>query len=119
MTEALAVHADTGLARPRIEVMKEQYLLVREVREQVMEKGTHYGESYPGDKKLNLLKPGADALGVAFQFTTEFEILEKDYDGGHREYRTTCLVKTRSGTLLAMGVGTCSTMESKYRWRNG
>ncbi len=120
MTETLIERHPESLAveRPRLEVMKEQYQLVRAVRESVMTQDVHYGASFPGDKKLNLLKPGADALGVAFQFTTEFDIVDKDLGGGHREYRTTCYVKTRRGTLISTGVGTCSTMESKYRWRN-
>lgn len=116
MTEALS---HTMQAPPSIKHMLERVNLVQEVLAHVMKKDIHYGASFPGDTKLNLLKPGADALGVAFQFYPEFEVKEIDHNNGHREYRTDCRIKLQSdGRLIAMGVGTCSTLESKYRYRN-
>ncbi len=83
-----------------------------------MSEGTHYGASFPGDKKMNLLKPGADYLCVAFKLVPEFTQTEKDLGMGHREYSSVCTIKTFDGQrIVANGVGTCSTMESKYRWR--
>ena len=92
--------------------------LVEHVLSKVMKKGTHYGESFPGDKKMNLLKPGADKLCLAFQLSPTFEIDERALVGEHREYRVTCKLTTASGRVMGEGVGTCSTMEKKYRWRN-
>lgn len=37
---------------------------------------------------------------------------------GHREYRATCSLYATDGTFLGDGSGSCSTMESKYRYRN-
>lgn len=93
--------------------------LIKSVMATVMEKDIHYGASYPGDTKMNLLKAGADILAVTFQFAPEFEVVETDLGAGHREYRVNCAMKRQAtGAVMANGVGCCSTMESKYRWRN-
>ena len=111
---AVAIHQD---ALPTINQTMQHYNLVQEVLAHVMKEGTHYGPGYPGDTKKNLLKPGADSLGVAFQLVPMFEVEERDLGAMHREYRVTATVKTRSGAVVATGVGTCSTLETKYRWR--
>lgn len=92
--------------------------LVEHVLQKVMKEGTHFGESFPGDKKKNLLKPGADKLCLAFQLSPTFDVQERQLAGDHREYRVTCRLLLPSGRVMGEGVGTCSTMESKYRWRN-
>jgi hypothetical protein len=38
----------------------------------MMQEGTHYGESFPGDTKKNLLKPGADKLCFMFRLRPDF-----------------------------------------------
>lgn len=39
--------------------------------------------------------------------------------GGHREYEVKCTLTSRdTGEVMGEGVGTCSTMESKYRYRS-
>lgn len=120
MTTGIIEHQGNGLvAPPTIKHLLERVNLIQEVMTHIMKEGTHYGGSFPGDTKKNLLKAGADSLGVAFQFVPEFEVIQTDLGGGHREYRTSCTIKSQqSGTLIATGVGTCSTMESKYRYRN-
>lgn len=96
----------------------ERAQIIQHLMKAVMQEGTHYGASFPGDKKKNLLKPGADTLAVTFQLVPEFVVVTNDLVDGHREHLVTCTVKTSQGTLVAMGVGSCSTMESKYRYRN-
>ena len=84
-----------------------------------MKEGEHYGKSYPGDTKKNLLKPGADKLMFMFRLRTDFEQEIKELTNGHREIITHCRVyNMESGNKVAEGVGSASTMESKYRWRN-
>ncbi len=92
--------------------------LVTDVMRQVMKEGEHYGASFPGDTKQNLLKPGADVLLMTFQLVPTFEISKTQLDGGHRDYEITCTIKTMGGAIIAVGVGSCSTMEKKYRWRH-
>lgn len=88
--------------------------LVMEVQERIMKQGEHYG-TVPGcGDKPALFKAGAEKLGMTFRLKPTFNVSERDMGNGHREYRVDCLLS--DGT---MGVGTCSTMESKYRYRQG
>lgn len=93
--------------------------LVGKILEKVMKDGIHYGEGFPGDTKKNLLKAGADSLGVAFKLAPEFNLETVDMGGDHREVRVTCVIRHQdTGRVIGQGVGSCSTKESKYRWRN-
>ncbi len=96
-----------------------QVALIQQVMHAVMKDKEHYG-TIPGcgDKKV-LLKSGAEKLCFTFQLVPTFDIAERSLDGGHREYLVVTKLATRSGTPVGEGVGTCSTMESKYRYRNG
>jgi hypothetical protein len=85
----------------------------------LMKEGEHYGKSFPGDTKKNLLKPGADKLCFMFRLRPDFLIEIRELPGGHREITTRChIFHIDNGVKLGEGVGSCSTMESKYRWRN-
>lgn len=96
-----------------------QVKLVQEVMSSVMQENTHYGR-IPGTDKPTLLQPGAQVLNLTFRLSPTFEtavgVLELT---GHREYTTKCtLISRADGTIVAEGVGSASTMESKYRYRN-
>lgn len=112
--------------RLRVEVtpqdMIRQKKAIAEITREVLQRDVHYGASFPGDTKQNLLQPGADALIVAFGLTPRFAHHREDFhvdgEGAHREYTVTCTLYSRSGIELGAGIGSCSTMESKYRWRN-
>lgn len=112
--QTLAVQDNVSLG---VMALKERMDLVAHVISQMIE-GVHYGPSFPGDKKKNLLKPGADYLGVSFRLVPEFMPVITHMDNGHREYMTTCQVLGPNGKVVGNGVGSCSTMESKYRWRH-
>src|SRR6185436_20639463 len=88
--------------------------LVMEIMDAAMRDGEHYG-TIPGcgDKKA-LLKPGAEKLGLTFRLKPQFEIKRTDHPNNHREYEIKCILS--DGT---QGVGTCSTLEGKYRFRAG
>jgi len=92
--------------------------LVRQVHQKVMRRGEHFGP-IPGTNKDTLLKPGAELLSLTFKLAPEYEITRTDLEDGHREYEIQCrLIHRPSGEFVAMGVGSCSTMESKYRYRS-
>jgi hypothetical protein len=92
---------------------------VHTVMEKVMKNGTHYG-TVPGcGQKKVLLKPGADLLAMTFRLTPEYDIQRDNLPNCHREYIVTCSMKAADGSVVASGVGSCSTMEKKYRYRNG
>jgi hypothetical protein len=94
---------------------------VKEIQKAVMTDGTHYG-IIPGTKKPSLLKPGAEILNLTFRLTPRYagEREPIDLGSGHREYILRCdLFHIHTGAFYGSGVGSCSTMESKYRYRPG
>ena len=70
-----------------------------------------------GDKPA-LFKSGAEKITMALGLTSEFEIIEKkeDFETGIAFYEIRCVLK-KNGTSITQGLGSCSTMEGKYRWR--
>lgn len=95
----------------------QQIKLIQQVMKEVMIKDEHYGV-IPGTQKPSLLKPGAEKLGFLFRLAPEFVIRRSDLEHGHREYEITCTLKQiHTGLSFGMGVGLCTTMESRYRYR--
>ena len=112
--QSLTSNLDAAGRRAAVEDLKNKVLLVQEVMKAVMQPGEHYG-TIPGcGEKPTLLKPGAEKLGMTFRLRPTFLVDERQLERGHREYRVTCTLS--DGT---QGVGTCSTMETKYRYRAG
>jgi len=98
--------------------VREQVVKVQNLMADIMKDGVHYGNSFQGDTKKNLLKPGADKLCFTFRLRSDFWQDIKELPNGHREVLTKCqLFHIESGNKIAEGVGIASTMESKYRWR--
>lgn len=96
-----------------------QVALIQDIMRVVMKDGEHYGIIPGCGTKPSLLKPGAEKLGFTFRLRPEFEITVNDFSGGHREYQIKCtLFHILSGQEYGQGVGSCSTMEGKYRYRN-
>ena len=91
--------------------------LVHQVLEKILKKGTHYGTVAGCGARMVLLKPGADVLAMTFQLVPQFSISRNDLENGHREFDVTCSMYSCGGILLGQGVGSCSTMEKKYRYR--
>jgi hypothetical protein len=102
-----------------IRELKRQTDLIKQAISEVMEEGHHYG-TIPGcGIKKTLLKPGAEKLNVLFRLAPKYEIESKDLPNEHREYEATCnLYHIPTGQFVGQGVGVCSTMESKYRFRS-
>lgn len=99
--------------------IKGQVQRIQEVMQAVMEEGYHYGV-IPGTQKPTLLKPGAEKLIVTFRLAPLLEVERIDLGSGHREYQVKCtLVHIPTGRTFGEGIGSCSTLESKYRWRQG
>lgn len=120
-TQALTVRQSMAVGQAMgIQEILAQVKLIQEVMRSVMTEGEHFG-TIPGcgDKKT-LLQPGAQKLTMTFRLAPEYEIQETDLPNGHKEYRVVCTLKSLgSGSFVGQGVGCCSTMESKYRYRGG
>lgn len=98
--------------------MVDQVQIIQHAMAEVMKDGEHYGVVPGCGPKKVLLKPGAEKLCLLFRLAAEPEITLRDMGGGHREYETRVkITHIVTGQILGYGVGTCSTMESKYRYR--
>lgn len=92
----------------------------------VMVDGTDYGAIPGTGGKKTLLKPGAEKLTSFFGMIPDFTVMHSviDFDGtgeGNGEaliyYRVRCELH-RGGVKVGSGDASCSSRESKYRWRN-
>lgn len=97
--------------------IRRQVNLIQEVMASVMKVGTHYG-TVPGcGDKPSLLKPGAEKICMTFRLRDELTV-EEFRDDQEIRYRVLCrLVHIPTGQEVGQGVGTCSTAEVKYNWR--
>lgn len=117
-TTAIAVHEH--FSEMTVQHIVDRKRKIVEVMEAVMKDGEHYGRIPGCGDKPTLYKAGAEVLATTFGLCPSFEIMEVNFPAGHREYRITCTLKhIATGAVLGEGVGTCSTLESKYRWRKG
>jgi hypothetical protein len=96
-----------------------------EVAKTLMVEGIDYGAIPGTGSKPTLLKPGAERLSSLFGLSAESRELAsvEDWDGtgeGHGEplfYYKILVRLTKNGILLGEGIGSCSSRESKYRYR--
>lgn len=90
---------------------------------QIMVEETDYG-TIPGTNKPTLLKPGAEKLATFFGLSKRFDIIERteDWTGNQHNgepffyYLYRCSLY-RGDLLIAEADGSCSSFESKYRYR--
>jgi hypothetical protein len=68
--------------------------------------------------KPMLLKPGVEKINTRYNlFPFYTELPTNPLPGDHRETRLICELRILGGIAVAQGVGSCSTYESKYRYR--
>jgi hypothetical protein len=91
---------------------------IQQIYKDIMKIGVHYGPAFPGSDKPSLLQPGAELLNLIFRIDDQPKITIKELGNGHREYTLELTAYNLvTGQRLGSGVGSCSTMESKYRYR--
>lgn len=101
-----------------LQQIRRQVNLVQEVMREFMKVDEHYG-IIPGCKKPSLYKAGAEKLSMVFRMEPRYEIGVTNLANGHREVTVTCtLYSIGSEIRLGAGVGSTSTMEAKYRYRD-
>ena len=95
-----------------------QVAKIKDLMQTVMVPDLHYGV-IPGTEKPTLLQPGAQKLCLTFGIgDRDLDMTERELQDGHREYRFHKEFYHReSGKTITEAWGTCSTMESRYRWR--
>lgn len=113
--------ASRQLERLPLDEVHAQLEFIRQVMAKEMREGQDYGKIPGCGDKPGLFQPGAQKLLLTFQLTPHVkkEVLRElphPTIFGHREYEFTLTLKSKAGREWD-GVGTCSTLESKYRYR--
>lgn len=118
--QALAKREQAGAVsvhRMTVDELKSNLDYIREIMRTVMKKGQDYG-TVPGcGDKPALFQPGAQKLCMTFQLQDRVNKEEvRDLPNFHREYSFIITLTSATGREWD-GVGTCSTLEAKYRYR--
>lgn len=83
----------------------------------VMVPGRHYG-TVGGDTKPTLLKAGAELLNRTFKLYGEFELVNEPTTTPPIRYIVRCFLKrVADGMIVATGIGSANSYETKYRYR--
>lgn len=102
--------------RPK-EILK-QVQLIQQIMTAVMKEGEHYG-TIPGTKKPTLYQSGADKLNLTFRLEPRPEIIQAIEREDFISYTAkVSLYHIPTGKLIATGIGSCNSRETKYRYRN-
>lgn len=100
-----------------VQDVRQQINLIQSLMKDAMKVDEHYG-IIPGCKKPSLLKPGAEKLSMMFRLSPTYDVRQTEMQNGHRDYYVVAtLTHAPTGRVMGQGVGSCSTMESKYRYR--
>ena len=117
MKNAIAVVQDDAPVELPVVAVREQVNKIQELMKAVMKEDVHFGV-IPHTPKPTLYKAGAEKLGFVFRMAPKYDIIRTELPKDHREYQIVCtLYHINTGAMLGQGVGMCSTMEKKYRWR--
>ena len=97
--------------------------VIVQAMQRLMKEGVDYGTVGDG-KKPGLFQPGADKLCSLFGLTLKYKFLEKEEDWSGEQhggepffYYQVGVDVFRAEFHIGEGVGSCSSRESKYRWR--
>lgn len=115
MNQSLATHANNST--PSVAAILEQKALIQDAMKSAMQDGQHFGKIPGCGDKPTLLQPGAQTILLLFRMNPDYDTDVIDLDRGHREYRIKCRLTNSSGEFIGAGVGSCSTMEGKWRFR--
>lgn len=118
------VSLGTSTPAPAVPLTVEEVLihvsLIQQIMRAAMKEGEHYGRIPGCGDKPVLLKPGAEKLCLTFRLAPTYDVDERQLESGHREYRVTAtLTSIMTQVRIGQGVGACTTLENKYRFRAG
>ena len=112
--------ASPEIAALTVEEVLGQVALIQRIMTAAMKEGEHYGRIPGCGDKLTLLKPGAEKLCLLYRLAPAYDVQERHLERGHRECRVqVTLSSVATQRTVGQGVGCCSTMEDKYRFRFG
>jgi hypothetical protein len=88
----------------------------------VMKPGVDFGVIPGAGTKPTLLKPGAEKLNEIYGYAPELEVTQRVEEWGKTPpflmYEVKVSLRNRHGRIVAEGIGSCNSMEVKYRYRN-
>lgn len=114
---ATVPRTDIAPARLTAVEVRARVNLIQEVMRGVMKVGTHYGKIPGAGDKPTLLKPGAEVILTTFQLAVE-PVVEDLSTADCVRYRVHARgIHQNTGALIGVGIGECSSDETKYRWR--
>jgi hypothetical protein len=102
----------------RFEIEMKNRKAIMDFISQSLEDGHDYG-TIPGCDKRVLFQPGAQKICSMVGVYPDYDTITTELENGHREYKTKVLLRhIGSDTIVSQGIGLCSTLEKKYRYRN-
>jgi len=103
-----------------IDAFRKHLQEIRKFIAEVMVPGQDYG-MIPGADKPTLHKPGAELLAEFYGLAPTYVVMnriERWEEPGFFAYEFLCrLIHKRTGVVVAEGVGSCNSLESRYRYR--
>src|ERR1019366_6795506 len=123
-TEELAISPNSGLILSpvmNLTVAKQRLKEFQEFVREYLQEGEDFG-TIPGTPNPPLYKPGADKLCELYGLSDSYNILSKveDFESGLFDYTIECVLTSRAAqVVVSSGLGSCSSYESRYRWREG
>lgn len=110
-----------SLILPETDTVKRELQAINNFQEIVhsaLKKDLDYGV-IPGTKRPTLLKPGAEKITKLLGLCDTYEIIQQieNWDKPFFYYQVRCNLTTASGLLVCQGLGSCNSMEVKYRYR--
>ena len=111
---------DVALAKQRLEQLQEFCAGYLTESQDGGQDGGDYGVIPGAGKKKVLLKSGSEKLCDVYGLADRYRILTtlEDFDRGLFDYTIACdLVRKTDEMFVGSGLGSCSSYESKYRWR--
>ena len=116
---ALVSTGGLTLSAESVKRTMESLLRIREFVLANLEPGIDIIEMPGLDRKI-LAQPGSEKIGYLLSGWYQHDTIEHELGGGHLEVVITSrLISHGSGSILGEGIGSCSTREVKYCYRNG
>lgn len=114
--ENRAIAQSPAATRMAVADVIQHYAMVQEVKQAIMKPRVHY-DTIQGTPKPTLLKPGAEALCMAFRVADDYIVEDLSTPDAVR-YRVKCIGSHQvAQAKLGEGMGEASSDEEKYRWR--
>jgi len=107
---------DRGTVGLIVQQLSSRVELLHAVVAEVLRPNQDYGK-IPGTDKPTLYKSGAERLLPAFAYAAIDPVIEDLSTGDTIRQRVKVPIENAEGRIVAVGVGSASTDEEKYRWR--